>query len=132
MMTEDDMYRHIEDCLKEYCRVEAGIQVYWQLCIEIGRVFLGSESEFEEEKLDVLALQMAHTARMAQVHYANKVYHLLAMSSDLLLQYGRASEVWWMVIGFKPGAAPMLPLRQQHKVLHESQAALLAEIEGLK
>ncbi len=50
MMTEDDMYRHIEDCLKEYCRVEAGIQVYWQLCIEIGRVFLGSESEFEEEK----------------------------------------------------------------------------------
>jgi hypothetical protein len=129
-MTEDDMYGHIEDCLKKYCGVNAGIQVYRQLCVEIGRVFLGPE--FEEEKLDVLASQMGHTARMAHVHYANEVDHLPAMSSDLLLQYGRASEAWWTVIGFKPGAAPMLPLQQRHKVLHETQAALLAEIEGLK
>jgi hypothetical protein len=131
-MTEDHMYGHVEDCLRDYCGVEAGIQVYRQLCVEIGRVFLGSESEFEEERLDVLASQMAHTARMAQVHYANEVHHLPAMSSDLLLRYGRASEAWWAVTGFKPGAAPMLPLRERHKVLHESQAALLAEIEGLK
>ncbi len=77
---------------------------------------------------------MGHTARMAQVHYANKVYHLPAMSSDLPLQCGRASEAraWWAVIGFKPDVAPLLPLRRRHKVLHESQAALLAEMEGLK
>ena len=37
-----------------------------------------------------------------------------------------------MVIGFKPDVAPLLPLRQRHKVLHESKAALLAEMEGLK
>ena len=131
-VTEDDMYGHIEDCLKEYCGIDAGIQVYRQLSVEIGRVFLGSESELEEEKWDLVASQMGHTARMARVHYANEVHHLPAMSSDLLLRYGRASEAWWTVIGFKPGAAPMLPLRQRHKVLHETQAALLAEIEGLK
>ncbi len=130
-MTEDDMYGHIEDFLEKYCGVDAGIQVYRQLCVEIGRVFLGSEFEFEEGKLDLLAAQMGHTAQMARTHYANEVHHLPAMSSDLLLRYGRISEAWWEVIGFKSGAEPMLPLRKRRKAVHDTEAALLTEVKDL-
>lgn len=132
--TEDDMYGHIQDYLKTYCGVDAGIQVYRQLCVEIGRVFLGSEFELELDELDVLALQMGHTAKTARVHYANEVCHLPAMSSDLLLRFGRASEAWWKVIGFglQPGAAPTPPLRQRRKNLQESNAALLEETKSLR
>jgi len=31
------------------------------------------------------------------------------MSSDLLLRYGRLSEAWWYVIGFKAGTPPLDP-----------------------
>ena len=128
------MYKHIEDYLKTYCGVDARIQVYRQLCVKIGRVFLGSEFELELDELDVLALQMGHTAKTARFHYANEVCHLPAMSSDLLLRYGRASEAWWKVIGFglRPGAAPTLPLRQHRKNLQENNAALLEEIKSLQ
>lgn len=131
-MTEDDMYGHVEDFLEKYCGVDAGIQVYRQLCVEIGRVFLGSEFEFEEEKLDLLAAQMGHTSRIARTHYANEVYHLPAMSSDLLLRFGRISEAWWEVIGFKPGTEPMLPLRKRRKAVHDAEAALLTEVKDLR
>ena len=132
--TEDVMYKHVENYLNTYCGVDAGIRVYRQLCVEIGRVFLGSEFELELDESDVLANQMGHTAKTARVHYANEVCHLPAMSSDLLLRYGRASEAWWKVIGFglKPGAAPTLPLRQRRKLLQDNNATLLEEIKSLQ
>ena len=77
------------------------------MCIEIGRVFLGSEVEIEAEKLDLLAVQMGHSLQMAHSHYASEAGRQPGMSSDLMLRYGWISEAWWEVLGFRVGAPPL-------------------------
>jgi hypothetical protein len=124
-MTSSDMYQSIKDFMSNYCEVEIGAHDYRQIAVEIGRVFLGSEDEVNRQDLDVLAMQSGHTASMAQRKYALEVGHIPAMSSDLLLRYGRASELWWEVVGFKPNTPPMLPLRTRMRLPHAPQATAL-------
>ena len=71
--------------MSNYCEVEIGAHDYCQIAVEIGHVFLGSEDEVNRQELDVLAMQLGHTASMAQRKYASEVGHIPAMSSDLLL-----------------------------------------------
>jgi hypothetical protein len=114
-----------------------GPRSYRQVCVEIGRVFLGSEMEIEE--LDLLAAQMGHSIHMARSHYALEIGHRPGMSSDLVLRYGRISEGWWEVAGFKAGMPPLEPLRSRRKLMaaeavRHQQAVedLLALIELLR
>jgi hypothetical protein len=97
-ITPRSMYKEVKDFLKDYCNVDAGIKVYRQICVEIGRTYIGSEFEVVEGGLEVLSAQRGHSLRTEQVHYAAEVHHLPAMSSDLLLRFGRISEVWWEVL----------------------------------
>ena len=110
-MTAEHMYDFFRNFMTSYCEVPIGIHDYRQIAVEIGRVFLGSEFEVDEEERDVLAEQAGHSARMAHLKYAAEVGHLPSMSSDLLLRYGHISEAWWAVTGFKPDTPPTLPLR---------------------
>ncbi|KAJ3485759.1 hypothetical protein NLJ89_g11871 [Agrocybe chaxingu] len=122
LTTADEFYRSFPVFARDYCGVDVGVREYRQLCVEIGRVYLGSEFEVKEEDIDVLSAQMGHSARVAQQHYATEVGHLPSMSSDLLLRYGRISEAWWEVTGFKPNAPPLLPLRSRQR-LRETSAS---------
>jgi hypothetical protein len=88
-----------------------GTQEYRQICVEIGRIFLGSECEIREEDMDTLASQAGHSVDMTRLRYAAEVGKIPSMSSDLLGRFSRVSEAWWQVTGFRPGYAPMLPLR---------------------
>lgn len=115
-MTADDIYKSIKGFFSSYCDVDIGIHDYRQIAVEIGRVFLGSEFEVDQEDLDVLAAQSGHCVLTAQKKYASEVGHLPAMSSDLLLRYGRISELWWEITGFKPNSPPMLPLRTRQRL----------------
>ena len=124
-----DMYDSIQSFMVNSCGVRIGAHGYRQLCVEIGRVFLGSEAEMKAEELDVLAAQMGHSAQMARSRYAIEVGHLPAMSSDLLLRYGRISEAWWEVTGFKPDTPPLLPLQsRQPRIDAVSQQKLLQDL----
>ncbi|EDR11764.1 uncharacterized protein LACBIDRAFT_313486 [Laccaria bicolor S238N-H82] len=108
--------------LGSYCKVDTGVHDYRQIAVEIGRVFLGSEAVVDEEREDVIAEQAGHMAGTARVKYAAEVGHLPAMSSDLLLRYGRVSELWWQVTGFMPNAPPMLPLRTRIALRKKTQS----------
>ena len=95
----------------EYFGVSIGTQEYRQICVEIGRVFLGSEFEIRQEDMDALASQAGHSIDMSCLRYAPEVGKIPSMSSDLLGRFGRVSEAWWQVAGFRPGYTPTLPLR---------------------
>ncbi|PPR05282.1 hypothetical protein CVT26_011477 [Gymnopilus dilepis] len=106
-----DAYDLIQRSFNEYCGASIGVQDYRQISIEIGRIFLGSEAEIEDEELDALAAQAGHSLFMARWKYAPEVGRLPNMTSDVVLRFARASEKWWEVTGFRPGVPPMLPLR---------------------
>jgi hypothetical protein len=129
-MTARSMYKDLKAFLVKYCNVEAGIKVYRQLCVEIGRTFLGSEFEIVGEEL--LSAQRGHSLRVEQTQYAPEVHHLPAMSSDLLLRFGRISEAWWGVVGLNPDIPPLLPLRQRFKSMAKAQDELLEIIKPLR
>ncbi len=80
--------------------------------MEIARVYLGPRAEVDPNKLDPVASQRGHSNNVARRYYAIEANHLLGMSSDLLKQYGQASEAWWGLTGFKRGSPPSLPLQQ--------------------
>ena len=130
-ITADRMYKELEIFLHQYCEIKAGIQVYRQLCVEIGRTFLGSEFEIVQDQLELLSAQRGHSLRVEQAQYAPGVHHLPGMSSDLLLRYGRISETWWEVLGLKPGQPPLLPLCQRAKSAGKAKDELLTMIREL-
>ena len=144
-MKAEKWYDVIRSFLSGYCKIDTGVHDYRQLAVEIGRVFIGSEAVVDEEREDVIAEQAGHKAGMARVKYAAEVGHLPAMSSDLLLRYGRASELWWEVTGFMPNMPPMLPLRtriahrkkqsehpsNRQALIRELTASLVHEIQGV-
>lgn len=130
-LTSGSMYKAFQGFLNDYCKVDAGIKIYRQLCVEIGRTFLGSEFEVVEDRLELLAAQRGHSHRTEQVHYAPEVNHLPAMSSDLLLRFGRISEAWWEVVGITEGP-PLLPLRLRVKTIGKAQEELLETIKVLR
>lgn len=105
------MRKSILQFTTEYFDTSIGTQEYRQICVEIGRVFLGSEFEIREEDIDALASQAGHSINMTRLRYAPEVGKIPSMSSDLLGRFARVSEAWWQVAGFRPGYPPMLPLR---------------------
>lgn len=119
-MTAMDLRKSISTFLQTECGVAIGPRSYRQICVEIGRVYLGSEVEIEAEELDLLAVQMGHSLQMARSHYASEVGHQPGMSSDLLLRYGRIAEAWWEAIGLKTGAPPLQPLRLRRRLAAET------------
>lgn len=114
--TAKDLSRSLLSFMEGECGAKIGPRIYRQICVEIGRVFLRSEAAIEAEELDVLFSQMAHSARMARSNYALEVGRLPGMPSDLLLRYGRISELWWTVVGFKAGTPPLEPLEVRRKL----------------
>jgi DEAD/DEAH box helicase len=110
-ISPEAMRKAILEFTTKYFDSPIGTQDYRQICVEIGRVFLGSEFEIREEDLDTLATQAGHSIIMSRLRYAPEVGMPPSMSSDLLGRFARVSEAWWQVTGFKPGHAPLLPLR---------------------
>ena len=110
-LSAEGMRKSILDFTTKYFDASIGTQEYRQICVEIGRVFIGSEFEIKEEDMDVLASQAGHSIDMTRLRYAPEEGMIPSMSSDLLARFGRVSEAWWEVTGFRPGHAAMLPLR---------------------
>jgi hypothetical protein len=130
--TPRSMYKEVKEFLKDYCKVDAGIKVYRQICVEIGRTFIGSEFDIVEGGLEALSAQRGYSLWTEQVQYAPEVHHLPAMSSDLLLRFGRISEVWWEVLGLKPDTPPLLSLQHRVKTVAKAQGDLLLVIDQLR
>ena len=108
-----------------YFDAPIGTQEYRQICVEIGRVFLGSEFEIRQEDMDVLASQAGHSVDMTRLRYAPEVGKIPSMSSDLLGRFARVSEAWWHVAGFRPGYAPLLPLHARQDLRAAAPSAPL-------
>jgi hypothetical protein len=119
-MTAKDLRSSVSSFLHTECGVKIGPRSYRQICVKIGRVFLGSEAEVEIEELDLLAVKMGHSLHMARSHYASEVGRRPGMSSDLLLRYGRISEAWWEVVGINPDIPPLEPLRLRRRLAAEA------------
>ena len=130
-LSETYFYSLMDNFLEKYCNVKMNSRDYRQVHVELGRIFLGSEAEIDEEKLDVLAEQAGHSSRMAQLNYATEVGHLPRMSSDLLLRFGRISEAWWEITGFKPNTPPMLTLKERRLIKHNLDLGTHAAPSGL-
>jgi len=126
-MTLKDLYESIHTFLSGECNMDAGPRTYRQICVEIGRVYLGSEAEIHAEERNLLANQMGHSPELRRSHYASEVGHLPGMSSDLLLRYGRISGGWWEVIGFKTGTPPLEPLRIRQQLADAAAADAAAK-----
>ena len=124
-VSPEAMRKSILKFTTEYFDSSIGTQEYRQICMEIGRVFLGSEFEIREEDMDALASQAGHSIDMTRLRYAPEVGKIPSMSSDLLGRFARVSEAWWQVAGFRPGYPPMLPLhaRQDLRARQELHAA---------
>ena len=110
-LSAEGMRKSILEFTTKYFDAAIGTREYRQICVEIGRVFIGSEFEIKEEEMDVLASQAGHSIDMTRLRYAPEEGMIPSMSSDLLGRFGRISEAWWEVAGFRPGHVPMLPLR---------------------
>jgi len=105
------MYESITKFTTKYFGSSIGSQKYRQMCVAIGRVFIGSEYQLRlEEGFDVLASQAGHGLNMARTGYASEKDHHHGMPSDLLLRYGQVSEAWWEVTGLAPDTPAMVPL----------------------
>ena len=115
-ISPEAMRKTILQFTTKYFGSPIGTQEYRQICVEIGRVFLGSEFEIREEDMDALASQAGHSIDMTRLRYAPEVGKIPTMSSDLLGRFARVSEAWWHVAGFRPGYAPMLPLRARQEL----------------
>ena len=124
-ISPEAMRKTILDYTTKYFDSPIGTQEYRQICVEIGRVFLGSENEIREEDLDALATQAGHSIIMTRLRYAPEVGMPPSMSSDLLGRFARVSEAWWQVAGFRPGHAPLLPLRTRQNLRAESSNSTL-------
>lgn len=124
-VTSEDMRKSILEFTTDYFGIPIGTQVYRQMCVAIGRVFLGSELEIKQEEMDTLAIQAGHSTVIARLRYASEEGKVPSMSTDLLLRFGRISEAWWEVAGFRDGYPSMLPLRtrQEHR-----EAALIQKV----
>jgi hypothetical protein len=110
-ISQEAMRKAILQFTTNYFDSSIGTQEYRQICVEMGRVFLGSEAEIRQEDMDALASQAGHSIDMSRLRYAPEVGKIPTMSSDLLGRFARVSEAWWEVAGFRPGYPPMLPLR---------------------
>lgn len=126
----EEMRKAILKFNTNYCDVTAGTKDYREMCVQMGRTFLGSEFEIKEDDLDALAAQAGHTITMSRLRYAPEVGKPASMSSDLLLRFGRVSEMWWEHAGFKPGCPPLLPLRVRREIRDASGAAQVHPAAG--
>ena len=98
--TPEQIYGFIRDFLRDGCKTSAGVREYRQIAVEIARIHLGPRVQVRsDELLDIVARQRGHSPEVARRHYAIEADHLPGMSSDLLEQFGRASEAWWEVTG---------------------------------
>ncbi|KAF8890218.1 hypothetical protein BD779DRAFT_1671548 [Infundibulicybe gibba] len=101
--------------------IPIGPRDYRHLMVQVARTYLGSENEVDEHEEDVLAGQHGHGLATSRRCYAPELGHLPCMSSDLLLRYGRISEAWWEVVGFRPNYPPLLPLQVRNKFIPSYQ-----------
>ena len=114
--TPEQMRASILKFNTDYCGVAAGTRDYRQICVQMGRTFLGSEFEIQQEEMDTLAYQAGHSVTIARLRYATEEGQIASMSTDLLLRFGRVSEAWWEHAGFRPGYSPLLPLRARQEL----------------
>jgi hypothetical protein len=126
-ISPEAMRKAILQFTAKYFDSSIGTQEYRQICVEIGRVFLGSESEIRQEDIDALASQAGHSIDMTRLRYAPEVGKIPTMSSDLLGRFARVSQAWWEVTGFRPGYPPMLPLRARQNIRAAAPVAHLQQ-----
>jgi hypothetical protein len=120
LMQKSTMYNMVPEFFERTVDDRIGIHDYRQIAVEISRIFLGSELEMDQEAIDLVAAQRGHTEATARFKYASEAGHLPRLSSELLLRFGKISEKWWHVTGFKPGAAPLPPLRTRQRLLNRT------------
>jgi len=118
----EDFRKWIREFMSLNCGVDIGIQDYHQLHVEIGRVYLGSEYLRHLEKADAYAMLRGHSVEVEHAHYGREEGQHPGMTSDTLLRFGRASEDWHEVLGFRAGYPPMLPLKKRLSLLAQAQS----------
>jgi hypothetical protein len=116
-VTPDEFTKYITSFLREECGFEGGISAYRHIAVEISRTFFPPNYDdilYDNRARDT-ARQRGHTAKMAGKGYALEADHLPELSSDVLLNYGRISELWWGVVNAVPGTEPLVPFRVQQE-----------------
>ncbi|KIJ31750.1 hypothetical protein M422DRAFT_266500 [Sphaerobolus stellatus SS14] len=115
--------------LPGYCDINVGAQEYRQLYVEICRVFVGSELESfldgdDVSDDDVGIRQQSHSAAVARTHYAVEEGCLPSMTSQMLRQFGRISDMFCEVWGGKEGKPARQPIRTRQNIIQEVASTL--------
>jgi hypothetical protein len=79
-----------------------------------------------------LAQQRGHSAKTAQNVYAVEADHLPTMSSDVLLHFGKMSELWWGLAGVGPDKELPVPFWMREERRRNELLDLKSEVSELK
>ena len=110
----DQYWRNLfPSMMEKYCGCHTGVHDYREINVQICRVFVGSESTFVDEQSDIFALQRGHSLSRMRQTYAPELGHLSSLTSDLLLRFSKASEVWWQVCALDTDKPGLLPIEQR-------------------
>ena len=133
LVSSDNFSEHLQAFLGPCCSAPIHGKAYRQVAVEIARIFLGSQHEIlqDEDEDDILAAQRGHNLSTSRRSYALEIGHLPSMSSDTLRQFGRISEAWWEVVGFKTGCPPLLPLSRRRKAARTAATVPSGDVAGL-
>ena len=78
------------------------------------------------------ARQRGHSYKMVLSGYALEADHLPELASNVLLNYGKISELWWNVAGVIPGLELLIPFRVQQEKERHQISELKKEVTELK
>lgn len=128
-MVAEDLYRIFPEVMVKYCNFSGGLRDYRQIAVEIGRIFLGTEADVQEEGGDKIAAQTGHTLPVARAHYAVEYGTLPSLSTDAMRRFAKVSESWWAVLGCHPTMPPLLPL-DTRRGMENSRIPGLKDVAG--
>ena len=119
--------KDIAHFLQNECGCEDGNpSSYRHFAVEMSRIFIEQVSFID------LAQQRGHSVKTAQSAYAVEVDHLPAMSSDVLLHFGKMSELWWNLAGEGPNNELPVPFWMREERRRDELLELKSEVSELK
>lgn len=133
-VTPDELTRNIAAFLQEECGFRGKISSYRHISIEMSRIFFppNYENILVDNNARDSARQRGHSYKMVLSGYALEADHLPELASDVLLNYGKISELWWSVAGVIPGLEPLIPFRVQQEKERHQISELKKEVTELK
>jgi len=133
-VASNELTKHIATFLEEECGLKGGVPSFRHISVEMSRIFFPPNYEdiLEDNRARDAAKQRGHSYKMVLSGYALEADHLPELASDVLLNYGKISELWWRLADVIPGLEPLIPFRVQQEKERRQISELKKEVTELK